>query len=163
MAIDMGKALPYLAAFIALFLFAFIGFLAVNYAYKKDKKEPRESDKMVKSDKALKIASIIFNCVWVVLLIPIVPVSFMAMVSTFMMSASGEVTQNLLFMGLMILTAFMFVAIPVVILICVGISFYFRKKLKMLLSVLVQIIPAIYIILTVGMLVLLFGVANLFF
>jgi len=87
----------------------------------------------------LKIVSLVLNGVWVILLIPMIPVCFMAGVATLMMTDSGEV--NSIQVILIIFSTCLFWAVPILAFLSVLFSFALRKKGRFLMSVILQLSP----------------------
>jgi len=77
-----------------LFFVILIGLAVVIFAIKKRGKLAAEPAYITNRDKSLRITSIVLNCVWGVLLVPITPISFFAMIATIMMSDSGKILAS---------------------------------------------------------------------
>lgn len=108
--------------------------------------EGRVCTKMSMQEKTLRMISIILNWIWGIFLLPIIAISFIAGVSTLMMNDSGKMST--IGVNLIIFTAYLFWGTPIITIITMILSFNFRKKLKYIHSIMIQLIPVIYFLLT---------------
>ncbi|MEM1484246.1 hypothetical protein V6615_05120 [Oscillospiraceae bacterium PP1C4] len=114
----------------------------------------KQVTQLEKSKRTLRNISIILNWIWCGLLLPIIPISFMAGVSTVMITDSGEVSQISLL--LVTIATPLFFTTPVIIIICVIASYFFRKKYKFVMSVMIQLMPIVYSLANICLLLLIF-------
>ena len=102
--------------------------------------------------------SIVLNVIWGLGFLPITALTFMAGVATIMMTDSGKAGK--IMTGMIIVDAFLFWIIPLIILASIILSFVFRKKEKFILSFLIQLAPLANAILAFAILFLIFAGAS---
>lgn len=92
-------------------------------------------------DKVLRVVSYVISGFWLVCLLPLFPMSCVAGISTLMMSDSGRLSDSA--MGTLSLCSDLFMATPYVIIICLIISQICRKERILILSIVIQLLPAV--------------------
>ena len=99
-----------------------------------------------------RIISIILNFIWGLALLPLAAFAFVAVISTIMLTDSGQASELILY--LIILDTFLFGIIPITTCVAIILSFSLRKEEKYLLAVLIQLAPIINAVLAFGVLLL---------
>jgi hypothetical protein len=133
MAFEFSKIAPFVGVGVLIIVIAVI--IVIKNAFGKGSKDLA----LTKRDSILRSVGITLNIIWMILLIPVAAVCFMAGVATVMMTDSGQVSA--MQTGFIMLSALAFWATPVAAIVSIILSFAFRKKDKYLASVVISIIP----------------------
>ncbi|MCL2045646.1 MAG: hypothetical protein FWG88_04605 [Oscillospiraceae bacterium] len=93
--------------------------------------------------KKAKQTSITINIIWLLLLFPVLIISYFSM---YLVVTIGEASRYSIIAVIVGTSGFLFLSIPISIIICIGTSMYYRKEDKVLLSILTQQAPLFVIL-----------------
>lgn len=113
--------------------------VAIIIAFLLERRTRNKVSSLESKSNGLKGTSVKMNILWLVLLLPLTLFSFLFAVATLMSAAAGDSThfQQMIFS----ISAFLFMAFPVIVMISVILSLIFRKKERFTLSIRVQFVP----------------------